>query len=151
MKKLFFGISVIALAFTSCNQEAKAEIKDENLAQAAETESAVDSKFAEITFENDEHDFGTVNEGDIVEHTFKFTNTGEAPLILVDAKPSCGCTVPTWTREPVQPGESGQVAIRFNTAGKPNSQTKTVTIKANTEEGTKVVRIKGMVTPKAAS
>jgi len=150
MKKIILGLAVCGtFILNSCNQEAKAEIKDENLAEAAVTEKSVSSKFPVISFEQEEHDFGTVDEGEVVEHTFQFTNTGEAPLILVDAKASCGCTVPTWTREPVQPGAKGEVQVRFNTSGKPNSQTKTVTIKSNTEEGTKVVRIKGTVTPKA--
>lgn len=151
MKKtfLFFALAGI-ISLGSCKQEEKAEIDEANLAAAAEQESAEDNTaFPVMEFEEQEYDFGTVQEGEIVEHEYTFTNTGDAPLVIVDAKGSCGCTVPTWTKEPVAPGESGNMMVRFNTTGKPNSQTKTVTIKANTKEGTESIRIKGMVTPKA--
>ena len=94
-----------------------------------------------------EHDFGTINEGDVVEHTFKFKNTGEAPLIIQSAKGSCGCTVPTWPKDPIPVGGEGEITAQFNSKGKPNIQNKTVTITANTWPKQSTLRIKAMVTP----
>ena len=84
-------------------------------------------------FATTDHDFGTIKEGDKVEYTYSFKNTGEAPLIIQNAQPSCGCTVPTWPKEPILPGESSQIEIRYatNRLGKIN---KNVTITTN-EEG----------------
>src|SRR5687767_14798414 len=66
-----------------------------------------------ISFKTTEHDFGTINEGQVVEHTFALTNTGEAPLIIQNAQPSCGCTVPNWSKEPIPPGGTGFVKAKF--------------------------------------
>ncbi len=96
-----------------------------------------------------EHDFGTINEGDIVEYTFNVKNTGEAPLIIQGAQPSCGCTVPDWTKEPIPAGGSGFVKAKFDSHGKPNIQNKTITVTANTWPKQTVLRFKAMVTPKA--
>ncbi|GAK77024.1 MULTISPECIES: DUF1573 domain-containing protein [Nonlabens] len=149
MKKLVLMVAAIAtMAITGCNEKAAATIDEANLTAAAERES-VAGDFPAMTFEQVEYDFGTVDEGTVVEHEYKFKNTGSAPLIVVNAKGSCGCTVPTWSKEPIAPGEEGSMLVKFNTNGKPNNQTKTVTIKANTESGTESIRIKGFVTPKA--
>lgn len=96
-----------------------------------------------------DHDFGTIAEGDVVEHTFSFTNTGDAPLIIQSAKGSCGCTVPTWPKEPIPVGGTGEITAQFNSKGKPNIQNKTVTITANTWPKQSTLRIKAMVTPAA--
>jgi hypothetical protein len=75
---------------------------------------------AQITWENGNHNFGEVVLGDKVEHVYKFTNTGNEPLIITDVKPSCGCTLPkNWPRDPIMPGDSGELVIAFNSSGKP--------------------------------
>jgi len=91
--------------------------------------------FPTIEIENPNFDFGEINEGDKVTHVFKFKNTGKADLIIINAKASCGCTVPEWTKTPVKPGESGEVKIVFNSAGKVGHQRKTITLTTNTESG----------------
>ena len=96
-----------------------------------------------------EWDFGTINEGDVVEHTYLFKNTGEAPLIIESAKPSCGCTVPSWSKEPIPVGGAGEILVKFDSKGKPNIQTKTVTITSNTWPKVTTLRFKTFVTPKA--
>jgi hypothetical protein len=73
---------------------------------------------AKIEFEETEHDFGVVGEGVIIEHVFKFTNTGKMPLIINSARSTCGCTVPEWPKDPIPPGEGGEISVRFNTKGK---------------------------------
>jgi hypothetical protein len=149
MKKVFLMVAVAAtLALTSCNEKATATIDEANLTAAAASKEA-SQDYPVMSFSTEEYDFGTVNEGMVVEHEFTFTNTGKAPLIVVNAKSSCGCTVPTWSKEPIAPGEQGSMMVKFNTNGKPNAQTKAITVTANTEKGTESVRIKGFVTPKA--
>ena len=99
-------------------------------------------------FENTELDFGTVSEGDIVNHTFIFTNTGKSPLVIDKATASCGCTVPDWPRHPIGVGETSEIKVKFDTKNKPNQQIKTISITANTEPTLTRLRIKGFVTPK---
>ena len=104
-----------------------------------------------MDFSTTEHDFGTINEGDVVEYTYKFKNTGEVPLIIQGAQGSCGCTVPDWTKEPIPAGGTGYVKAKFDSNGKANAQNKTVTVTANTWPKQTVLRFKAMVTPKAVS
>lgn len=100
-----------------------------------------------MTFEKNAHDFGTLKEGDRVEYSFKFTNTGKEPLIIEDAKGSCGCTVPVWPKDPILPGKSDEIRVSFNSANKPGAQSKQVTITANTEPLTSKLTISANVTP----
>lgn len=152
MKKIFIA-SVLALStvlFISCSEtNASSKVKKENLDSAKKRDVEISKGAASISFDKMEYDFGTVNEGDMVETTFVITNSGKTDLVISNAKPSCGCTVPTWPREPIKPGESSELLVKFNTAGKPNRQSKTVTLTTNTATGREVVRLKGMVTPKA--
>jgi hypothetical protein len=98
-----------------------------------------------IKYEQESFDFGVVNEGDLVTHTFKFKNTGTEPLTISNAKASCGCTVPNWSKEPVAPGASGEIKVEFNSKGKPGNQSKRVTVTANTNPTDTFIEIKGMV------
>ncbi len=102
-----------------------------------------------MSFTKEEFDFGTVPEGEKVKHTFKFKNTGKEPLIISNAKGSCGCTVPKWPREPIAPGASGDITVEFNSDKKTGKRNQQVTITANTEPANTIVRLVGNVTPKA--
>ena len=102
-----------------------------------------------MEFATIDHDFGTIKEGQVVEHTYSFKNTGEAPLIIQGAQGSCGCTVPDWSKEPIPVGGTGFVKAKFDSNGKPNAQNKTVTVTANTWPKQTVLRFKAMVLPKA--
>ena len=147
MKKGLLLLAVVAaMAFTSCKDNAAEKVKAENVEEAAERDAQA-VVYPEISFEETEHDFGTIDQGTAVEHTFKFTNTGDAPLVITNATSSCGCTVPTWTKEPIAPGETGEMLVKFNGSGQ-NQVTKTVTVTANTEAGTEQLKIKAFVTPK---
>ena len=94
-----------------------------------------------------EHDFGTISEGQEVRKVYEFKNTGEAPLIIENVRPSCGCTAPNWTKTPIPVGGTGTVEVLFNSKGKPNAQNKTVTVTANTWPQNTVLRFKAFVTP----
>jgi hypothetical protein len=98
-----------------------------------------------IQYESNEFDFQTVNEGEIVKHIYKFKNTGDVPLIISNCKGSCGCTVPTWPKEPIQPGADGEIKVEFNSKGKPGPQRKQVTVTANTTPTETFLVIKGEV------
>lgn len=111
-------------------------------------EAAVAGPVTTMSFEETTHEFGTINEGDVVEHTFAFTNTGDTPLIIQDARATCGCTIPKKPEGPVAPGESSEIQVRFNSQGKSGMQNKTITITANTEPATTRLYIKADVTPK---
>ena len=148
MKKLILIVAVIsAVSFTSCKEDAAAKVSKENVVQA-ETRDANSGKFPKMVFAESEFDFGTIDQGTNVEHVFKFTNTGDAPLVIVNAKSSCGCTVPTYPKTPVAPGDSAEMLVKFNGSGK-NQVSKTVTVTANTETGKETIKIKAFVNPKA--
>lgn len=146
MKKGILFLAMVAAVFTSCEDKAANKVKAENVEEAAERD-AQDVVYPELTFEETVHDFGTIEQGTNVEHTFTFKNTGKAPLVITDATSSCGCTVPSYTEEPIAPGETGEMLVKFNGSGQ-NQVTKTVTITANTESGKEEIKIKAFVTPK---
>lgn len=98
-----------------------------------------------IQYEQPVFDFGRVDEGEIVKHAYKFKNTGSEPLVISNCKGSCGCTVPTWPKEPIPPGGDGEIKVEFNSKGKPGPQSKRVTVTANTTPTETFIEIKGEV------
>lgn len=121
-------------------------IENPNVVATADAGEATTAENAPVmSFEQTEYDFGTIKQGETVEHTFEFTNTGSTPLIIESATATCGCTAPDWTRTPVAPGEKGFVAVKFNSTGKGGQQQPTVTIRANTEPNIVRVAMKGNV------
>ncbi len=113
------------------------------------TDEKPDGPLPRFEFKTMDHDFGTINEGDVVEYTYSFKNTGEAPLIIQGAQGSCGCTVPDWSKQPIPAGGTGFVKAKFDSKGKTNVQNKTVTVTANTWPKQTVLRFKAMVLAKA--
>ncbi len=115
MKKFLVFIAVLGLLAPAFAQEASTKVAG-----------------PVITFEKKTHDFGDIFQGDKVEETFKFTNTGNEPLIITNVQVTCGCTTPKgWPKEPIQPGGKGEVTLAFNSAGKMGRQDKTVTVVSN--------------------
>ncbi|OYQ38152.1 hypothetical protein CHU92_06395 [Flavobacterium cyanobacteriorum] len=136
------------LVAVSCKENAATRIDDET-AKKAEMAYVNSGKKPVIKFESTDHDFGTIKEGDKVEHVYKFTNTGDADLVVTSAKASCGCTVPSYTQTPVKPGGTGEIKAVFDSSGKPGMQQKTITVTMNTEKGNETLNFKANVTPKA--
>ncbi|MDD7915972.1 DUF1573 domain-containing protein [Polaribacter ponticola] len=152
MKKItiLFAFIICANVFVSCaDSNAKTKINKGNLDKAKSRDLEIKKGTASISVDNNEYDFGTVNEGDIVEKTFLVTNSGKTDLVITDARVTCGCTVPAWPKAPIKPGETKEVKVKFNTASKRNRQRKNITLITNTESGREVLTLKGMVTPKA--
>lgn len=152
MKKISILLSIFMLSvvFISCkNNDAATKINSDNLESAKNRDVDIKNGAAEVSFDKTEFNFGTVTEGDIVETTFKVTNSGKTDLIITDAQVTCGCTVPVWPKAPIKPGQTEDIKVKFNTNGKANRQSKNITLITNTESGREILTLKGMVTPKA--
>jgi hypothetical protein len=100
---------------------------------------------ASFKFHDEEFNFKTIKQGESVNHEFTFTNTGKEPLVIANAQGSCGCTVPTWPKEPIAPGATGVIKVTFNSAGKMGMQDKTVTLNSNAKQNPMVLHLKGNV------
>lgn len=111
---------------------------------AAGTTASTSAEYAVASVDNLVHDFGKIKQGVPVTHEFTFVNKGKVPMIITNAAPSCGCTVPSWTREPIPQGGSGTVKATFNAAAA-GTFDKTVTVTANVEGGVIMLRIRGEV------
>ena len=143
MKRTLFIASLAAITLASCSS-ATDRIKPIG---EASTNSMLDA-LPVINFEEEFHDFGEVQEGDVVEHTFVFTNEGDGPLIISNAEGSCGCTVPDWPRRPIAPGQKGQIKVSFNSTGRAGRQDKRVTLTTNAVPQSKVLNITSNVIAK---
>ena len=131
MKKVLFTLGAVISTIMIQAQEAPAP--------------AVNTSLAEITFEKELHDFGTIANGANGTYEFKFKNTGKEPLIITEAHGSCGCTVPTYPKNtPIKPGDSEIIKVTYDTK-RTGSFTKTVTITSNAKTPSKVITIKGVV------
>lgn len=133
MKRIALFISMILVSAASVLAQATEPVKVEENPNAPE-----------ITFDKLVHDYGTVQFGGDGVCLFKFTNTGKEPLILQQPQSSCGCTVPTWPKEPVLPGNSSEIQVTYNTK-KAGPINKTVTVRSNAKNSTVVLRITGKV------
>jgi hypothetical protein len=130
MKKVVFTMMMMLVAVFAFNKA------------TAQVESG-----PKVEFTKETHDYGTVKYGADGTCTFEFKNTGNAPLIISNAKGSCGCTVPEWPKEPIAPGAKGKITVKYDTK-RPGAINKSVTITSNAvNEPTKVLRIKGNVLP----
>lgn len=109
-------------------------------------DGSLDSSFLPIlTLKDTLFDFGTIFEGDVVTKEFFFTNTGTAPLFILKASSTCGCTIPEWPKTPIPPDSTASITVKFNSLDKAGDQTKQVTIFANTFPNQHKVTIKGKV------
>ena len=173
MKNIITVITII-LFFTSCGNEKKSATenvgdvneyikKEENkvaiLESTKETNKYVEASDddvydveyimseggPEIEFSNVVWDFGKIKQQESVDHVFTFINTGSEPLIISNAKGSCGCTVPKWPKEPIPPNGVGEIAVQFNSGEKKGKQNKTVTLTTNCTPNTTILRVVGNI------
>jgi hypothetical protein len=161
MRKILLSLAILSLsggvllAQGKKNKKAKASAATETsalstTAPATPTAPAVPTLNADdMVFEEMTHDFGTIPEGPDAATVFSFKNNGKEPLIIQKAQPSCGCTVPSFSGEPVTPGAKGTINVAYHSKGKPGQFTKTISVVSNA--GTKVLTIKGNVEKAPAS
>lgn len=113
--------------------------------KAAAPAAATPASTAEMVFEAEEFNFGTIKQGESVTHEFSFTNAGKDDLIITNAQGSCGCTVPQYPKEAIKKGAKGTIKVTFNSAGKMGMQDKTVTITSNAKNSPRILHLKGTV------
>ena len=144
MRKIFLSLAAGLFIFTACNQQN--DNAQDNATENAENESSSNGEgIGRMDFEDTVFDFGKIKEGEIVNHTFTFTNTGNEPIILARVSASCGCTTPTYTSTPILPGKTGEIAVEFNSTGQLGLQQKIITIASNSESNITTVQLKGEV------
>jgi hypothetical protein len=127
MKKFLFFAAMLFVFAVSAN------------AQQAVTDTTLVIKFEKVI-----HDYGTIAKGSDGTCEFVFANAGKTPLILNNVAASCGCTVPEWTREPVEPGKTGTIKVKYNTAIV-STFTKSITVTSNAKNSPVILTIKGTV------
>lgn len=146
-KNYILALSIAFVPFIfSCNNDEQKPTSPEVISNPATANSPGDTtNLPKFQWEKEVHDFGKIVQGERVAYAFKFTNVGKTDLLISDAKGSCGCTVPKWPKDPVKPGESGKIDVVFDSDGKKGHQDKTVTIMANTNPNTVVLKITGEI------
>ena len=144
-KSIGFVIVLAAFIMASACSEEKENSTDTSMLAS---DSIATKALTSIAFADTVHEFGTINEGEKVSYTFKYKNTGDNPLILEDVRPSCGCTLPEWTKDPIAPGAEGLIKVVYNSEGRPGEFHKTITVIANTSAEVVLLKIQGKVTPK---
>lgn len=144
----FIVTFAVAFSTTSCDSNPSKKIKKENVESSKQRINTV-FEYPTINFDKTNHDFGEINDGDIVETVFTFTNSGKSDLKILNASGSCGCTVPEYPRDQsIKPGESSTITVKFDSSNKPGMQRKTVTLTTNTSKGKELLNIKAFVLPK---
>jgi hypothetical protein len=150
------------LLVSACNNDKKTEVGTEGMNAAATVASdaanptvdnpnvvseneAPNPNAPVMKFAESEFDFGDIQPNTKVRHTFTFTNTGKSPLLIEDATASCGCTTPSWTKEPIAPGAEGKMEVQFDSHGKQGIISKQVAVRANTQPSITTILIKGNV------
>ena len=145
MTKIIYT-TILLFALVSCDQKSR---ETKNLNTSAIETDQTSNKEPIISFDKKTWDFGTITDGEVVEHTFRFTNTGTSDLVISSASASCGCTIPNWPKEPIAPGEKGEIKVEFNSNGKKDMVTKDITILANTNPVKTILQIKVFVEKKS--
>ncbi len=148
MNRRVFLLMVVAASslFVACGSNKKKNVNSNIVNNPLTADgNAKPGEIAIITFEETQFDFGEIIQGQVVETDFKFTNTGKTDLVVIDAKGSCGCTVPEWPKDPVKPGKSNKIHVKFDSTNKEGHQTKTVTLTCNTQPNQVTLQIIGDV------
>jgi hypothetical protein len=146
MKNKIVLLPMLALLILGACQQQKGKQNQENRQVKIEKPATISSqKLPVLQFDETVHDFGKMEQGEIVKYSFHFKNVGEAPLRINRVSTSCGCTVGKYPHEPVKPGEEADIDVTFNSAHKMGYQNKSIMILSNTDPTRMVLRIKAMV------
>jgi len=147
-----FLSGILSLSLISCNSgnTGSGELLNSDLVTNPNTASGDESQgdLPIIAFEEKEHNFGKIIEGETVSFSFAFTNTGKRDLVIADVTTSCGCAVASYPKTAIKPEEKGAVRIAFDSRGRKGFQTKTVVVVANTQPNVTQLKIKAhVITP----
>lgn len=148
LHKLFLLLIVLLpVIFLSCNRSRdNNQLLPSDIVKNPNTASGnKDTNMPVIEFERDMYDFGRILQGEKVSFGFKFKNSGKADLIISQVSSSCGCTVGSYPKEPIKPGESGKIEVKFDSEGRRGFQSKTVTVLSNSHPSASILRIKSQV------
>lgn len=152
MRTLIVPVLAAAVLAVSCGEKKhnKASTDIVNMPATADSTAAPAQHYevAQIEFEKTTHDFGTITQGEIVEYAFQFRNPGKTELLIASAGASCGCTVPDYPKEPIPPGGTGKIKVKFNSDKRIERFQKEVYVSANTEPMQTVLTISGMIVQK---
>lgn len=146
MKTILFAITTIAV-FASCDVKRKDRIADDSNIDSSKRANAVNNPTT-VQLIDSAFDFGTITEGEKVEYSYRFVNTGKSPLMVFSASASCGCTVPEKPEKPVLPGDTSFIRVVFNSQGKVGQNHKDITIMANTAPSFPLLKLSGEVKAK---
>lgn len=139
-----FILLILSMALFSCQNNGGGKLSSDLVTNPKSAQSTSDVK-PEIQFEKTEFDFGKILQGEVVSYTFHFTNTGNAPLIITSVEKSCGCTTGDFPRQPVDPGQKGEIKVTYDSKGHFGFQSKTVVVNANTIPSQTTLRVKADV------
>jgi len=150
MKKTVLLLSTFALiainGISQTKEKSASMVNTQPVAQPAQqTQDAAAAANPDLSmkFNEEDHNFGNIPEGPSATYDFELKNIGKVPIIISNAHGSCGCTVPTWPKEPILPGKTSKITVTYSTQGRPGMISKTVTVTTNV--GTKVLKISGNV------
>ena len=144
IKYLWPILFVVLCLMSACKENSGGNLSTD-LVTSPKSATQTSNKQAAIKFEKEEHDFGTLLQGEVVSYSFHFTNTGNMPLIISEVGSSCGCTVGDYPREPIAPGKTGDIKVTYNSAGHHGFQSRFLTVMSNTLPAKTTLRIKGKV------
>ncbi|MCQ2605227.1 MAG: DUF1573 domain-containing protein [Bacteroidales bacterium] len=138
MKKIICAVFALLTICAGCNNS------NSNKEEAKSTDTV-----AAITFDSKNYQFGEIVKGEIVEHTYTFTNTGTIDLQIQEVDPSCGCTTPEWTQEPIKPGQKGKIRVKFDTQHQSyGNKQKQVSVYSNTIPSRNILQFSAVVVEK---
>ena len=144
IKHLLAVVVMAVFVMTACEEKNNGDLSTD-LVTNPKSASETSNKQAAIKFDKEEHDFGTLLQGEVVTYAFHFTNTGNMPLIISEVGSSCGCTVGDYPREPIAPGKTGDIKVTYNSSGHHGFQSRFLTVMSNTNPAKTTLRIKGTV------
>ena len=146
MKKYLFIACCLSMFMAGCHHQESNDL-DMSVIHNPNSAEGYDSKekVPVIVFDKEMHDFGNLTANESISYSFKFTNKGNADLIISNCEATCGCTVPDYPRTPIKPGESGYVMVTFKSAGKAGQQLQEVTVVSNAQPSRTKLRIQAKV------
>lgn len=144
MKKVVYVFMAAGLLMCGCGGQGEKESKGDSIASDLIENFDADAS-AQITFDEEMHDFGNLSAGEQVSYSFHFRNTGKKDLVITGCGASCGCTVPSYPQGRIAPGKDGYVTVSFNSSGKAGETYEEVTVVSNSQPGRKTLRIRAKV------